>query len=308
MQVNTTTLNHLYQRLNPAHDRAVDRCELRADSPTAPLRVKTRKAFWTSVSTRTAHQGYAMAQVRDMLGNSVRARQPHADAAEVNVQVNAIWSRHIGAREVIRLDRVRLMDEDVRQLPRRPVSAQAPASGPVQWHGPLATPPRYPDLASAAAPYILKQAAAATPPATASDRALFTTPPTAAERMRRRTEATTRLKAAFGADATPAMTPQDRKFFQRRLDDVVALAARRSPELLGDAQDGPAILSGAAGRILGSRQLLMSTSLALYNELAARDPARAERLMLSLSLAERSTLRQNLALQGLPAGPVAGAR
>ncbi len=326
MQVRSTTLNHLYQQLNPAHDRAVDQCELRADSLTSPLRVKTRKAFWTSVTGRTAHQGHAMAQVKDMLGNSIRARQPQADAADVSVQVNTIWSRHIGVRDVVHLHRVRLMNEDVRRLPRHPDDGKDRAS--VQWHGAGVTPARAtstaPAAASAPAPARAPAVPARTParisngasahsaapasPAAMTDAALFTTPPTARERMRRRAEATTRLKAACSPAATPTLPRSEREFFQRRLDDIVSLAASRSPELLDASGDGPAVLSGAAGRILSSRRQLMSTSLALYNELAARDPGRAERLMLSLSLAERAVLRQHLALEALPTGPVTPAR
>jgi len=71
-----TTLSQLYRQFNPQYDRDIDRLELRASSASGPLRVKTRQAFFTNMTSREAHQENARTLIRSFLGNSIREASP----------------------------------------------------------------------------------------------------------------------------------------------------------------------------------------------------------------------------------------
>lgn len=286
MSPQNATLSQLYSRLHASRDHSRDQCELRANSDTAPLRVKTRTAFFSSVTSRQTHQTHALVQVKASLTHSLRERLRGVSPNVIHLHRDAIWRKTLGARDVIRLGDVRALADSVRQIPREIAPAlRPPASGaqPTTWHAARQRAGQGPTAA----------AAAVGPSRTgiAPARATHPTAPTDEEIVAALQE---QFKRPGVTDARPS--PQT-YFYNLRLKELVRYTRKVLPELLDGSKAHMDVLTGAGQRIRKSVGCRMLSAVALYKELVGRNAALADKLIQSLPPGAKSAVRQNLVLE-----------
>jgi hypothetical protein len=324
----TTTLSQLYLRFNPQYDRDVNQLELRASSEAGPLRVKTRQAFFTSTTSRAAHQANALTLARISLGNSIRERRPHADSEEVNQCLETIWGNVMGARSALHIRNVRDLRRAVIALPcKNPTAPAQPSSesggdtgqpSECHWHTSRQALSRAlpaSSFASAAAPGIAAPVPTATtspaprPTATRQQASAQSTGvQDARARLARendRIEALSRLKKVYSQAAVPRLQAADQAYFEDRLRNLVECADKYLPELMRGRTQDLAILEAAAGHIRGSEGLRLDSRAALYKALIGRDNGAAQRLLQALGPAEASALKKSLVIVHSPARTLA---
>lgn len=141
MDCKSTPLASLYQKLNPRHQHNVDGCELRADSRSKGLRVKTGSSFFSSESTRTAHRAYAKAKVQMILDSSIRQRLDLGGAQDVSSIFNSIWSRVVGDSPSITVRAIRQLDEAVNKLQPQSMATGRPETGRSETRPTRPSPP-----------------------------------------------------------------------------------------------------------------------------------------------------------------------
>jgi hypothetical protein len=316
-----TTLSQLYRQFNPQYDRDVDRLELRASSDSGPLRVKTRQAFFTNMTSREAQQENARTLIRSFLGNSIREAQPRASAQEVSQHLGGIWGDVMGVRSAIRVHHVRDLRNAVTALAHAhppPHAPAQPALDPDQdishntrqlWLTSRQGPSRVlgaSSFAAAAAPDTtppaqLSPAPAPRPPAARQQApAQSTGVQDARSRLARENDkiaALSHLKKIYSPAAVHRLHAADQGYFHDRLRNLVECADKYLPELMrGRAQDH-AILEAAAGHILRSEELRLDSRAALYKALVECDVGAAQRLFRALPPGEASVLSKSLVIE-----------
>lgn len=312
-----TTLGQLYHQFNPQYDPGIDQLELRANSATGALRVKTRQAFFTSTASRAAHQANALTLARISLGNSIRETRPHAGPLEVNQHLDRIWGDVMGVRSELHIRNVRDLRHAVAALSfTNPTAPAQPASDPggdtwqnseCLWHtnrqGPSrALPPS--SFASAAAPVPTATTSPAPVPRSTAARqqapAQSTGVQDARVRLARENDkiaALLHLKKVYSPAVVHRLHAADRGYFHDRLRNLVECADKYLPELMrGRAQDH-AILESAASHILRSEGIRLDSRAALYKALVVRDVGAAQRLFRALAPGEASVLSKSLAIE-----------
>lgn len=321
-----TTLSQFYGRVNPNRNPEIDRRELRADSDTATLRVKTREACIPCIGTRALHQDFARIQLKAMLENSIRERFPEAEADQVQRCQTSLWfSVHDGSPE-IRVRQVRQLQEAVSALPPPDqffdqfivlpnavrIDTRPYEAAPALAASPLARSPE-PTRESTPAPFIVPAPPAPAPAVSAA--ALPRTPALRAPAPRRpepvpstgvqdvrarlahkndKIEAFSQLKKALTPAELSHLSTAQRIHFEYRLRHLVACAAKYLPELMRGRADDKAVLAAAARHILGSKGLLLDSRAALYKALVVCDVGAAQRLFRALPQIEAAALSRNL--------------
>ena len=318
----STTLSQLYLQFNRQYDRDIDQLELRASSDSGPLRLKTREAFFTNMTSREAHRENARTLIRSFLGNSIREAQPRASAQEVSQHLGRIWGDVMGVRSEIRVRHVLDLRNAVTALAQtHPPALAQPGLDPDQdiwhntrqlWHTSRQGPSRVlgassfaaaaaPDTTPPAPPAQLSPAPAPRPPATRQQApAQSTGVQDARSRLAResnKNEALSHLKKIYSPAAVHRLHAADRGYFHDRLRNLVDCADKYLPELMrGRAQDH-AILEAAAGHILRSEGLRLDSRAALYKALVVRDVGAAQRLFRALPPGEASALSKSLVIE-----------
>lgn len=315
----STPLSQLYLQFNRQYDPDIDRLELRASSDSGPLRLKTRQAFFTNMTSREAHRENARTLIRSFLGNSIREAQPRASAQEVSQHLGRIWGDVMGVRSAIRVRHVRDLrdavtalaqthplapaqtsldlDQDTRHNTRqlRLTSQQAPsrvlgASSFAAAAAPDTTPPAQLSPAPAPRPPAAGQQAPAQSTGVQDARLRLA-------RENDKNEALSHLKKIYSPAAVPGLSVADRGYLHDRLRNLVDCADKYLPELMrGRAQDH-AILEAAAGHILRSEGLRLDSRAALYKALVACDVGAAQRLFRALPPGEASVLSKSLVIE-----------
>ena len=317
-----TTLSQLYRQFNPQYDRDIDLLEFRASSDSGPLRVKTRQAFFTNMTSREAHRENARTLIRSFLGNSIRAAQPQASGQEVSEHLGRIWGDVMGVRSAIRVRHVLDLRNAVTALAQtHPPALAQPGLDPDQdiWHNTRQLwltsrqgPSRVlgassfaaaaaPDTTPPAPPAQLSPAPAPRPPAAGQQApAQSTGVQDARSRLAResnKNEALSHLKKIYSPAAVHRLHAADRGYFHDRLRNLVECADKYLPELMqGRAQDH-AILESAASHILRSEGLRLDSRAALYKALVVCDVGAAQRLFRALPPGEASVLSKSLAIE-----------
>ena len=318
----STPLSQLYLQFNRQYERDIDRLELRASSESGPLRLKTRQAFFTNMTSREAHRENARTLIRSFLGNSIREAQPRASAQEVSQHLGRIWGDVMGVRSAIRVRHVRDLRNAVTALAHaHPPAPAQPGLDTDQdiWHNTRQLwltsrqgPARVlgaSSFAAAAAPDTtppapraqLSPAPAPRPPAARQQApAQSTGVQDARSRLARendKNEALSHLKKIYSPAAVPGLSVADRGYLHDRLRNLVDCADKYLPELMrGRAQDH-AILEAAAGHILRSEGLRLDSRAALYKALVACDVGAAQRLFRALPPGEASVLSKSLVIE-----------
>lgn len=321
-----TTLGQFYGRVNPTQSPEIDRRELRADSATATLRVKTRDACIPRLGTRALHQDFARTQLRAMLENSIRDRFPEADSDQVQRCQTSLWFQFVGVSPEIRVRQVRQLRDAVNALPppdeffeqffvlphASRFHPQPYEAAPALAASPLACSPE-PTREPTPAPFIVPAPAA--PASEVSAAALPRTPAWRAPAPRRpepapstgvqdalarlarendKIEALSQLKKALAPAGRSHLSTAQRINFEERLRNLVDCAAKYLPELMRGREVDKAILEAAAGHILVSRGHLLDSKAALYKALVGRDVGMAQRLFRALPSIEAAALSRHL--------------